>query len=432
MKNIKQGVIVCVFALTQLLLNPSAIASDEDYGNNNEEQFSEAELAQILAPIALYPDSLLTHIVIAATYPLEVVEAHRWRERNSNLDASEAVERAEEKGWDPSIAALVAFPSVLERLNEDLQWTQNLGEAFLEDEGRVLDTIQTLREQADRANSFDNMQNMRVTKVNKVIVIEPVQKEIVYVPYYDTRVVYGDWYWNRYPPVYWHHRPYLSVHLPGRISGLFHWNTGINISFNYHFSAFNWRSRHLVVTHHHKTRKYRSHSRIASSHGAKRWQHKPTHRRGVAYRSSKLTRDFDRSNKRLGNERRTLRQHNKETKFTRKQNKRSIHSNFKDKLARNNKAVARRYTANEGTKTTKQERQTHQERGRSHLKESSQLRENSQLKENHRPKESRQPANNQAQVNSRSEAKSQHQKPQRHKVRKPKQNSQAKRNKRER
>ncbi|MFT6269876.1 MAG: hypothetical protein ACJAVV_002703 [Alphaproteobacteria bacterium] len=365
MNNIKQVAILCMVALTQFLIIPCVNASDEDYSNINEVPYSEAELAQILAPIALYPDSLLTHIVIASTYPLEVVEAYRWRERNSDLDASEAAERAQNKGWDPSIAALVAFPSVLERLNDDLQWTQNLGDAFLEDEGRVLDTIQALRQQAEQANSFDNMQNMRVTRVNRQIVIEPVQKEIVYVPYYDTRVVYGNWHWNRYPPVHWNFRPHLSVYFPSGISSRFHWGSGINIGFNYHFSAFKWRSRHLVVTHHHKTRKYRSYSRIVSSQGAKRWEHKPTHRRGVAYRSNKLKshyssrkhsklyakhlrtsklynsasrtrldskkhhKNFGKTNKADRNERRSFDKYNKESRFSRKLKNNTQRSSWK-------------------------------------------------------------------------------------------------------
>ncbi|MFT7505489.1 MAG: hypothetical protein ACI8ZZ_001312 [Gammaproteobacteria bacterium] len=287
MNIIKKRAIVCVIALIQLLLNPNVGASDEDYSHLNTAQFSEAELSQMLAPIALYPDTLLAHILIASTYPLEVVEAYRWRKRDRNFDVSEVVQLSEKQGWDPSVVALVGFPSVLERLNEDLRWTQNLGDAFLEDEVRVLDTIQALRHQAELANSFDNIQNMRVTRLDKQIVIQGLQKEIVYVPYYDTRVVYGNWHWNRYPPVYWPYRPHLSVYFLTKVASRFHWGKGIDISFNYHFSAFKWRTRRLVVSDHHKTRHYRSYSRIANSYGSKRWQHKPTHRRGVAYRLNK-------------------------------------------------------------------------------------------------------------------------------------------------
>lgn len=282
--------IMFVVAVINLFAAFSTQAEYDEY-EYQQAQYSEAELAQILAPIALYPDSLLSHVVIASTYPLEVIEAFRWREENSHISAEQAVELAQQKGWDPSVAALVAFPSVLERLNEDLAWTQNLGNAFLEDEQLVLDVIQDLRQQAEHVDTLKNLRNMKVTKVHRQIVIEPVQQEVIYVPYYDTRVVYGNWRWHRYPPVYWQ-RPahYTSVSF-GRgglgFSTGFYWNRGIHISFDYFFSAFNWRSRHLVVTHHHKTRSYRSHRRIATSHVAKRWQHQPSHRRGVAYRSAK-------------------------------------------------------------------------------------------------------------------------------------------------
>jgi len=305
MKTVKHITQAGFLLLSHLIIVNSALATsnynnDPEYQNANQEnkaqsyssQLSEAELAQILAPIALYPDSLLTHIIIASTYPLELVQAQRWRERNQHLDPASAVEEAEKQGWDPSVTALVAFDSVLERLNEDLQWTQDLGDAFLEDEERVLASIQTLRQQAERANSLNNLTNLTVTKVNRQIIIEPVHKEIIYVPYYDTRIVYGNWHWRKHPPIFWAHSPHFSVHFPGRISGHFSWNAGVNINFNYFFSSFNWHRRHVVVTHHHRTNYYRTHSRIATSHGAKRWQHKPVHRRGVEYRSQKAKTRF--------------------------------------------------------------------------------------------------------------------------------------------
>lgn len=370
MSSIKKGLLISAVLLSQILLNPYLLAAEE-YGNTNEVVFSEAELAQILAPIALYPDSLLTHIVIASTYPLEVVEAFRWREKKNELEDSQIADLAQNQGWDPSVTALVAFPNVLARLNDDISWTQNLGNAFLEDEERVLDTIQVLREQAMQANSLKNLQNMTVTKVNKQIIIQPTQKEIVYVPYYDTRVVYGNWYWNRHPPVYWTPRSLFSIHFPTRVSGLFHWNRGINISFNYHFSAFKWANRHIVVTSHRQTRQYRSHRRIASSNGAKRWAHKASHRRGIAYRSDRLNSHYyghkstaraKRSITRINNNRQDRRL-DKNTSQRRvlanahKQNKYTSHRSFKDKLARNNKHTQSGYKEKRSTRKNKHVKQ---------------------------------------------------------------------------
>jgi hypothetical protein len=298
MKNLKYLASACILMSSNILLTNDALALS-NYGNNQQQvgqqvtnTFSEAELAQMLAPIALYPDSLLTHILIASTYPLELVQAQRWREENQHLDPAYAVELAEKEGWDPSVTALVAFDSVLERLNDDLQWTQDLGNAFLEDETQVLDAIQDLRQHAQRAKTLKNLENMRVTKVNQQIVIEPIRQEVIYVPYYDTRVVYGNWHWRRYPPVYWDIRPHVSINFSNRHSSHFAWHAGININFNYFFSAFNWQHRHVVVTRHHKSHYYRPHHRISRSHGAQRWQHKVAHRRGVAYRSDKVRTRF--------------------------------------------------------------------------------------------------------------------------------------------
>lgn len=280
--TIKRAFACAIVTISLVLSLPASARSQTNI--QQEANYSQAELAQMLAPIALYPDSLLTHILIASTYPLEVVQANRWLEQHSQLDPSLAVELAEQQGWDPSVVALVAFGSVLQTLNDDLVWTQNLGEAFLQDEGAVLDSIQELRLQAERANSLQQMQNVRVTKVNRQIIIEPVHTEIIYVPYYDTRVVYGNWRWRNYPPVYWDRRPYFSVSL----SNQFYWTPGIHINFNYFFGAVHWHSRHLVVTHHQQTRHYRSYHKIANSYGAQRWQHNRVHRRGVGYRHHSL------------------------------------------------------------------------------------------------------------------------------------------------
>ncbi|ABZ77575.1 conserved hypothetical protein [Shewanella halifaxensis HAW-EB4] len=256
---------------------------------HNEGQYSEGQLAQMLAPIALYPDSLLTHILIAATYPLEVVQAHRWQVEYNNLSTQKQIDKAQDKDWDPSVVALIAFPNVLQKLSEDLNWTQSLGDAFLQDEAQVLASIQTLRQEADNANSLEQMDNMQVTRVSNQIIIEPVRKEIVYVPYYDPRTVYGYWRWYRYPPIYW--AVYPGYIRPGY--GHFYWRAGVHISFNYYFSAFHWHKRHVVVVHHHNSHRYRHHGRIVTSHGAKRWAHKPQHRRGVAYSNNTLRHKYN-------------------------------------------------------------------------------------------------------------------------------------------
>ncbi|NQZ90562.1 MAG: DUF3300 domain-containing protein [Colwellia sp.] len=250
-----------------------------------EKSFSEAQLAQMLAPIALYPDSLLTHVLIASTYPIEIVEAHRWLIKNDELNAEQAAESVEDFDWDASVKALVPFERILSRLSEDLTWTQQLGDAFLQDESRLLESIQVLRKQAEIAGNLEKMDNMDVSYEDSNIVIEPREKEIVYVPYYDTRMVYGTWHSVSYPPVYWrpHHSVYVSRYNP------FYFHSGVHISFNYFFSAFHWHNRHVVVVNsHHSTHRYyeqRPRRLIVNGGYAKRWAHKPEHRKGVAYRT---------------------------------------------------------------------------------------------------------------------------------------------------
>jgi hypothetical protein len=280
------------------LLAEQTLAQSNHQDQVQEKSFSEAELAQMLAPIALYPDSLLTHILIASTYPIEIVEAHRWIIKNDELSTDKAAELVKDFDWDASVKALVPFERILSRLSEDLTWTQQLGDAFLQDESRLLESIQILRKKAELAGNLDKMDNMDVSYEDSNIVIEPIEKEIVYVPYYDTRMVYGAWHSVSYPPVYWRprHSVYVSRYNP------FYFDSGVHISFNYFFSAFHWHNRHVVVvnSHHSKYRYYDQRPRrlIANGGYAKRWAHKPAHRKGVAYRT-KNTRLKYNNNKRV-------------------------------------------------------------------------------------------------------------------------------------
>lgn len=260
-----------------------------------EQPFTEAELAQMLAPIALYPDSLLTHILIASTYPIEIVEAHRWVLKNKQLNSTQLAKSVEAFEWDASVKALVPFERILSRLSEDLSWTQQLGDAFLQDEERLLASIQALRTQAKLAGNLDKMENMEISYEESNIIIEPREQEIVYVPYYDTRMVYGAWHWSAYPPVYWtpHRSIFVNHHRP------FYWHSAIHISFDYFFSAFHWHNRHVVVINSpgaYKTYRRYYHQRprrlVASGGYAKRWVHQPKHRKGVAYRTKHISHKY--------------------------------------------------------------------------------------------------------------------------------------------
>ena len=169
--------------------------------------YSQAELDQMLAPIALYPDSLLSQILMAATYPMEVVLAARWSRGNSGLSGEQAVRAVERYEWDPSVKSLVAFPQILDMMDQKLEWTQRLGDAFLAQQQQVMDTVQQLRDKAQAAGNLQSNEYVRVVPQERVIIIEQVNPRVVYVPYYDPWRVYGSWWWPAYPPVYWRSWP---------------------------------------------------------------------------------------------------------------------------------------------------------------------------------------------------------------------------------
>ncbi|MGL4711307.1 MAG: DUF3300 domain-containing protein [Shewanella sp.] len=285
--------LVLTAALIAVPFTTTAQAAGISVSQGSSTATNQAELEQMLAPIALYPDSLLTHILIASTYPFEIVQAQRWLTQRAKLSVDHLMSQAEDQNWDPSVKALLAFPTLLQRMSEDLDWTQKLGEAFLEDEGQVMNGIQSLRQQADKANSLTNMDNMAITRANHQIIIEPVQREIVYIPYYDPHRVYGKWRWgSAYPPIYWQFtghvgRPYRPGH------SHFYWTPGIHISFNYFFSSFHWHNHKVVVIDYRHSHRYRPRERYSVSHGAQPWKHKPEHRRGVSYHNPVVKQRYD-------------------------------------------------------------------------------------------------------------------------------------------
>ena len=250
------------------------------------EPISQAQLEQMLAPIALYPDTILSHILVAATYPLDVVQAERWTARNPELKGAEAVQAVDDQEWDPSVRALVAFPQILKRMSEDLDWTQQLGDAFLRDEQQVLASVQILRQLAAQAGSLDEMRELSVIHEDRVIIIEPREREVVYVPYYDTRVVYGPWRWQHYDPIFWDY-PYYDRYSQGSYyshnrNSSFYWGPRVSLSFGFFFNTFHWQDRHLVriSPRHYSPSHYYSHSDILDHRNAERWVHNSAHRDG--------------------------------------------------------------------------------------------------------------------------------------------------------
>jgi hypothetical protein len=166
--------------------------------------FNTEQLDALVAPIALYPDSLLTQILMASTFPLQVVEAARWVENPANKSLTgDALTRAlDAQPWDPSVKSLVPFPQVLAMMNGNLDWMQQLGYAFAEQQADVLDSVQRLRRQAQDSGSLQSTQQQVVRSEAQTIIIEPAQPNVVYVPSYNPTTVYGTWPYPTYPPVY--------------------------------------------------------------------------------------------------------------------------------------------------------------------------------------------------------------------------------------
>ncbi len=203
--------------------------------------FSQQELDQMLAPIALYPDALLSQILMAAIYPMEVVEAARWSREHSDLSGDQAVYAAESELWDPSVKSLLAFPQVLQRMRENLQWTQALGDAFLGQQSQVLDTVQLLRGRAQAAGTLRSDERLRVVESGPSLLLQPVDPQLIYVPYYDPQIVYGSWWWPAYPPVYL--RPWPGYYArPAYVGGVY-WGPPVGISAGFFFGAIDWRQR---------------------------------------------------------------------------------------------------------------------------------------------------------------------------------------------
>ena len=161
------------------------------------------ELDKLLAPIALYPDALVAQILMASTYPLEVVEAARWSKANPGVKDKALEDAMQKQSWDPAVKALTALPQVLGHMNENLAWTQKLGDAFLADQKTVMKTVQALRGKAQAAGNLKSTpeQTVKTEKQGSetVYIIESAKPEVVYVPTYNPATVYGTW-WYPYPP----------------------------------------------------------------------------------------------------------------------------------------------------------------------------------------------------------------------------------------
>ncbi len=210
--------------------------------------YTNEQLDALLAPVALYPDQLLTQILMACTYPLQVVEAERWLQEpgNKNLTGDALSKALEAQNWDPSVKSLVPFPQILSMMNSKLDWMQQVGYAMTTQQADVLSAVQRLRKQAQEAGNLKSTPQQTVSTQGQTIIIEPAQPTVVYVPTYNPTVVYGTWLYPAYPPVYW---PPPPGYVAGRalVAGLA-FGAGVAISANlWGWARPNWHGGYVNV-----------------------------------------------------------------------------------------------------------------------------------------------------------------------------------------
>jgi hypothetical protein len=203
--RIRSCVAVICFAVS--LVFAHGLATAEDAAGETATTIPPDQLDALVAPIALYPDDLLAQVLVASTYPLEIMQLEQWLAKNPDLEGDALVEEVAEQPWDASIQSMAAVPEALERLANDIQWTTELGNAFLAQQGDVMDAVQRMRQKAKDNGALESSEQQSVDTVvveeKTVIVVESADPEIIYVPSYAPTVVYG-------PPVY----PYPPIYYP--------------------------------------------------------------------------------------------------------------------------------------------------------------------------------------------------------------------------
>lgn len=260
----------------------------------NEAQLPEGQIEQLVGPIALYPDPLLTQVLMAATYPLEVVEAARWSHDNSMIKGQALQDAMQAQSWDPSVKALTAIPQTLQMMNDKLDWTQQLGDAFLAQQQDVLNAVQKLRAQAQAAGNLQSTpQQVVTTEAPEVgaaasgprpIVIEPVNPDVYYVPVYDPAVAYGAWSYPEYPPFNWTPPGFVASNVVSFAAGV---AVGSAI-----WGGCNWWQNRVTIN----VDRFNVFNHTNINVTNENWIHNPEHRHGVPYQNASVARRFDAAN----------------------------------------------------------------------------------------------------------------------------------------
>lgn len=280
---------ICALMLLLLVLLPFSASAQNTTpapasppaASTTEDLLKPEQLDAIVAPIALYPDDLLAQIMMASTYPLEVVQAERWLAQNKDLKGDALKQAVEKLTWDDSVKSLLATPSVITMMSKKLDWTQKLGDAVLAQEGDVMDAIQRLRTRAQGSDKLKTTKEQSVTVQQQdgkqVIAISSANPETVYVPYYDPAVVYGTWPYPDYPPYEYYPDDYW---LPGGV-------IAAGIAFGAGYALWRWWDHWRPhVDWHRRDIDINRNGRV------EHWRHNPQHRHGVAYNNPKVRQQF--------------------------------------------------------------------------------------------------------------------------------------------
>jgi uncharacterized membrane protein YgcG len=251
-----------------------------------------AQLDQLVAPIALYPDALLVQALMASTYPLEIVQAERWAAANKSLKGEKLDAALAKQDWDDSVKALVATPTVLSMMNDELDWTTSLGDAVLAQQADLMDAIQRLRSMAQENGKLATTEQQTVTVTQEaekqVIVIESASPDVVYVPYYEPAVVYGTWPYPSYPPYYYPPAPGWVV--GGALVSGIAWGAGFAIGNEIwdDYDRFDWDRGDINVD----IDKNVDIDIDRNNINIGKWEHNSHHRRGVQYDNAAVRNKF--------------------------------------------------------------------------------------------------------------------------------------------
>jgi len=293
MRRKSLGTCLLHLLLALLLALPLQVMA-ENGGGDSSQKLSKEQLAQLLAPIALYPDDLVSQILMASTYPLEVVQADRWAKSHKQSAGDVLAKQLEKEPWDPSVKSLVNFPVVLASMSEKLDVTTKIGDAFLSDQKGVMDTIQMLRKKAQAAGNLKTTKEQQVIVEKEIIIIKSADPQVVYVPSYSPTVVYGTWMYPAYPPYYYYPPPppaYPAYHFAAGVA--------VGVAWGYAWGNCNWHGGHVEHNYNQNININRNIDRSKYQNrvntGDRKWQHNPEHRKNVAYKDGATAKQYGQS-----------------------------------------------------------------------------------------------------------------------------------------